>query len=74
MEFGAEPQPITISKADGGGLTYVFGTGSTYTVKFDGSEATVPNLPGMTVSGHKMDDDSVALTYHRNGQEFRWYA
>jgi hypothetical protein len=67
-KFGAGPPTVTISEADGGGLTYTFGTGTTYTVKFDGPEATVPDSGGMTVTGQRVDDHTVALTYQRKGE------
>ena len=58
-----------VKKAAAGiNINLSFGTGVTYTVKFDGPEATVPDSGGMTVTGQRADDHTVALTYKRKGE------
>ena len=59
---------MTIS-SDANGWTYRFtGYKAAHRVKFDGSETPVPETKGVTVSGKRMDDRNVELTFKREGK------
>jgi hypothetical protein len=67
-KWGGEPQTVTIS-SDPNGWTYRFtGYKAAHTVKFDGSETPVPETSGVTVSGKRVDDRNVELTFKRSGK------
>jgi hypothetical protein len=67
-KWGGEPQTVTIS-SDANGWTYRFtGYKAAHRVKFDGSETPVPETKGVTVSGKRMDDRNVELTFKREGK------
>jgi len=66
-EYGAE-QSVTVAESDGGlKMTFVPG-GNTQTVKLDGSATPLPDVPTTTVSGRRIDDRTVELTY-KNGPD-----
>jgi hypothetical protein len=67
-KWGGEPQTVTIS-SDPNGWKYQFtGYKAAHSVKFDGSETPVPETKGVTVSGKRMDDRNVELTFNREGK------
>jgi hypothetical protein len=68
MKWSGDPQTVTITSSPNGWKYRFTGYKADHSVKFDGSETPVPETDGTTVSGKRIDDRTVELTFKRDGK------
>jgi hypothetical protein len=68
MKWSGDPQTVTITAAPDGWKYRFTGFKADHSVKFDGSETPVPETKGVTVSGKRINDRNVELTFKRDGK------